>query len=263
MIYVLTLAFNLPSETLEATRYLYELNRDVKFVHLICDLGFPLEYGADVPDDIEASKDRNSVKLKQIAELYGSEYVKFENIGVSANWNQVLEYIKTTHGFTKDDALISCEPDERPVHHGWIQAIYDVLSNKKIAAAGLIMPDQKPIVDKNHNCVKSIIKNRHVYLVNGTMSVAQIGFSGKYLLANNGVPTPENHAIYGYLESAFSKSLHKHGLGWALLKDFEVLHTETSTLYREWKTDITSGEYKADRQIQFSQWLEIQKTKSQ
>lgn len=256
-----TLSFNLPSETEEATRSLYELNPENNFKHVIVDLGFPLEYGADIPENIEEAKFRNSIKLMKIAKQYGSDYLKLPNIGVSQNWNQVLNHIKYTYGFTEKDCLISCEPDERPLTHNWVEAISDALKNKRMAAAGLIMPDQKEYIQKNMgNITKAEINGRKVFIVNGTLSVCQVGFSGKYLMANDGVPVPEGHAVYGYLESAFAKSLRKLNMGWCLLEDFECLHTECSTLYRSWKNSVTSGEFTGLKQISFEQWILLQKS---
>jgi len=258
MIYVHSLSFNLPSETEEATRLLYELNPDGNFRHIIVDLGFPLEFGADIPQDIEKAKERNSEKLKTIAKCYGSEYVKFPNIGVSQNWNQVMKHVNLKDG----DVLICADPDERPLNKGWVNAIADVLTHPKMAACALVMPDQKPFLEKNPNAVtKSVIKGHNVFLINGTLSMAQVGFSGDYLIKNGGVPVPDGWGIYGYIENAFAKSLHKFGLGWAILSDYYCTHTECSTLYRAWKDDITSGEFTGLRQIPFEQWLKLQQCK--
>lgn len=255
MIFVHTLSFNLTSETEEATRLLYELNPDKNFRHVIVDLGFPLEYGADIPEDIAEAKKRNSNKLKDICAHYGSEYFKALNVGVSQNWNQVMNHV----GITKNDVLICCDPDERPKTKGWVQAIADVLTNKKMAACALVMPDQKEwLVKHPTSATLMTIKGHDVFAINGTLSMAQVGFSGKFLIENGGVPVPEGHAIYGYIESAFSKALRNTGMGWCILSDYYVEHTECSTLYRAWKTDITSGKYTGNAQVDFEDWLRLQ-----
>lgn len=253
MIYVHTLSFNLPSETAEATRLLYELNPDNNFKHLIVDLGFPLEYGADIPSNIEEAKFNNSIKLMKIAKEFGSDYIKVENIGVSQNWNQIIEHLQ----ITEDDVLICADPDERPSNSGWVKAIADVLTNSpKIAACALVMPEQREWINAIPSvATKARIHGHEVFLINGTLSMAQVGFSGRYLV-KNGIPIPEGYGIYGHIEGAFTKSLRNTGMGWAILQNYYCEHTECSTLYREWKTQITSGDYKAEKQISFESWLE-------
>lgn len=258
MIYVHTLAFNLPSEVEDATQSLYELNTGFK--HLIADLGFPLEYGGDLPEDIDKVKKVNSKKLQDIASKYGSEYVNLPNIGVSQNWNQVKEYF----GITDKDILICADPDERPFNKGWVNAIYTVLSNFNLAACALVMPDQKKWLENNHGkTVKVEIGGKNVFLINGTLSMAQVGFSGKFLNMIGGVPVPESYSIYGHIESALNNKMKERGYGWGILQDYEVIHTECSTLYREWKTDILSGNFIAEKQIGFESWLELKINKPQ
>ncbi len=95
MIYVYTLGFNLVSEVQKATERLYAQNEH-NFKHLIVDLGFPLTEGDVIPENIEEAKNDNSNALKFLANRFGSQYVKFENIGVSQNTTQVINYLKPT-----------------------------------------------------------------------------------------------------------------------------------------------------------------------
>lgn len=259
MNYIHSLSFNLPSETEEATRLLYELNPSGNFKHLIVDLGFPLEYGADYPTDIDAAKKANTEKLKRIAKEYGSEYVRFANIGVSQNWTQVFAYLKEKYNFGKKDVLTCCDPDERPSTKGWVDAIGEVLGGyPNMAACCLVMPEQLEWLRNNHaNYSKSEVRGHKIFVINGVLSMAQLGFSGRYLIENGGVPVPENWGIYGHIESAFVKSLRRLNMQWCILEDYLVTHTECSTVYRAWKTDITSGEYIGDKQVSFELWLRI------
>lgn len=255
MIYTHCLGFNLPNEVEESTMLLYRLNPDIEFKHVIVDLGFPLEYGADVPQDIEKAKDRNSAKLFRIASKFGSDYFKAENIGVSQNWNQVIAHI----GLKDEDILICADPDERPQTKGWVKAIADVLqADKRIAACALVMPEQKQILDANPAAYDRVtIANHHVYKMKNLVAMAQVGFSGHFLNKAGGVPVPKGWGVYGHLESALNEKFRSLGYGWCILRDYSVVHTECSTLYREYKTDVTSGKHVGEGQIHFDTWLKL------
>jgi hypothetical protein len=129
MNYLHTLCWNLVSEVEKAVKLLYELNDPKDFKHVIVDLGFPLE-SDEIPLDIKKSKRNNTKRLRELAERYGSMYMKTQNEGVSQNWTQVYN----TLGIKDNDCLICADPDEHPLNEGWVKAIGDVLkSDEKYA----------------------------------------------------------------------------------------------------------------------------------
>jgi hypothetical protein len=246
-----TLAFNLPSEVRIATKQLYEKNKDCEFVHIIVDLGFPLEMGADVPVDIDQAKRNNTEQLKAIAAKYGSTYIQFKNEGVSQNWTSVMRAIS----LEDDDVLICADPDERPMENGWVKAVATVLrSEHKIAWCSLSMPYArvKDSMDAgNYNLVN--IGGYETYIMKGQFNWPQGGFNGAFLNKIGGIPVPKGASIYGWLEHACFPLMAQHGYAWAIVRDYEVDHTECSPLYREWKTEVTSMVHKG--QMQFEDWL--------
>jgi len=247
-IIVHTLGFNLPSEVNIATKSLYEKNKDCEFTHVILDLGFPLEMGADVPEDIEQAKRNNSEALKRIANKYGSVYLQAKNEGVSQNWTTVMRLME----LKDDDKLICCDPDERPKQSGWVKALATVLDSKhKIAWCSLSMP-YAPVMDPS-TYYEVDIDGYATYIMKGQLNWPQGGFNGAFLNKIGGIPVPTGAAIYGWIEHACFPLMKQHGYDWAVVKDFMVDHTECSPLYREWKTYVTSNVHLG--QMQFEEWL--------
>lgn len=260
MNYVHTLSFNLVTETEKAVRLLYELNDKKDFKHVIVDLDFPIEED-EVPKNFSNCKKRNTNRLKKMALEYGSDYVKFENKGVSDNWTQVFDYFNVT----ENDILICADPDEHPKDRFWIRAIEKVIKGDPTYGwVSLVMPEHFNVLNKNNTVEKTINKER-VWDVLGVINWAQGGFNGKFLKEINGIPGLETHPIYGNIEAA-SLIVMKHlGYKWCILPDYIVEHTDfevnsegSSSLLREWKNFII---YNIDRfgQISFEQYLNYKK----
>lgn len=249
--YVHTLSYNLVSETEKATKSLYELNSD--FHHIIVDLGFPLEKGNFIPDNIKKAKNRNSARLKALARKYGSEYVKLRNVGVSQNWTAIYEYLK----MNPNDILIGADPDERPQQKNWVSAMAAILRSKKgIGMVSLTMPGQTAIPQKtiNVNSITGINPKNN-------LSWALIGFRGDFLNKMQGVPVPHWADRYGWIEGAVNQYFGWSGFNMAFLPDYTVIHTDyecgdegTSRLLREWKNLIVF-EIKKYGQISFDDFL--------
>jgi hypothetical protein len=248
--YVHTLAYNLPSETEKAVNLLYSQNENFK--HYIVDLGFPI--ASDKLIDIEKAKKINTSKLKGIAQKYGSEYVKFENIGVSQNWDQVFKYLK----LKDEDVLIGADPDEHPQNEGWVNAMGDVLRSGP-GLVSLMMLDHVNILKKYKP--KNI--DGHRCLVNpGQVNWALIGLSGWFLNQMGTVPHPPNAKRYGWIEWAIRQEMNKYKVDWACLMDFKVRHTDfelddpgTSEVLREWK-NLIIFQIKKYGQISLEEYIE-------
>ncbi len=235
--FVHTLAYNVVEETEKATKSLYEKNND--FHHIIVDLGFPLEKGGVIPKDIKIAKSNNSKRLKALAEKYGSEYIKIENVGVSQNWTAVYKHLKMRDG----DVLIGADPDERPQQNNWVEAMGEVLrSDHKIGMVSLTMPQQRkklPSVNVNIDGIKGI-------MLGGGGQWALIGFSKPFIEAMGGcIPHPKGAEKYGWIENEVSKHFIPSGYNLCFLPDFTVIHTDYeidptvgSKLLREWKNLI-------------------------
>lgn len=249
-----SLSFNLVSETEKAVKSLYELNDKKDFRHIVIDLSFPLEVD-EVPIDIKASIKRNSERLMEMANRYGSLYVKMQNKGVSQNWTNVYRSIE----MYDEDSLICVDPDERPMNEGWINAIGNVLrGGNKYAWVSLTMPEHIQILNKS-NTIEKNIWGYKVLEVIGNLNWAQGGFSGKFLNETKGIPYLDTHPIYGHLESASMAMMNNLGYTWCMLPDYLVKHTDyekgsegSSRLLREWKNDIIFGN---KGQITFEEWL--------
>lgn len=258
MINAFSLGYNLPSEVEIATVLLYQQNKDVEFKHLIVDLGFPLSSWDSVPEDIEKAKEKNSIKLKTIAEKYGSEYVKMDNIGVSQNWEQVRKYLNVGD----DDVMICVDPDERPKNDGWLKAINDALmqQEEKISVCCLIMDEQRPFLEKNPQYIerKWTFNDYNILLMKFSVNWAQCGISGKFLNLIGGMPEVPKAPIYGWIEVSFNKLMSDHGYKYCILNDYAVDHYPCPPIYGEWKVYITS-DVNNRPQISFEKFLILKK----
>ncbi len=255
MVKTFSLCYSLVSDIENIVRELYAKNKECEFSHLIIDLGYPLLHGSDIPEDIFSAQAANSIRLQAIADKYGSDYVKLENQGVSQNWTQAMNYLQVTD----EDVLIGVEPDEIPQQDGWLQAMADVLqANNDIVLCSLVAEGQYDWLQATKEVWKHRVVNGHnCAVVNGPTSMGLIGYTGKFLNEIKGVPVPEETSIYGSLEWASYGMVKKFGYAWAFLMDYGIVHTESSSLYRAYKTDVTTGNYKGAKQIKFPEWLEI------
>lgn len=261
MIYCFTLAYNLPSEVEKVIKLLYEMNIGSIFKHLIVDLGFPLVFGEVIPNDLEIAKEINSQKLKIIAQVNGSDYVKMTNIGVSQNWTQVYKYCN----ITSEDCLIGCDPDEHPQNKNWVKAMGEVLSREDIGLCSLMMTAHVPLIKDIPHSQGTVKGNRIYWFPNGSLNWALIGLSGRFFNAIGAIPYPENAPRYGWIEGALMPEFEKHKMDWCVLPDYLVRHTDyelgdpgTSILLRLWKNDII---FKINEigQPSFDEWLETKR----
>lgn len=252
MIYTMTLGYNLPSEIAEKLYLLRQQNKG-DYQHFVIDLSFPLRYGSDVPKDIEDAKTQNIIDLLRYSEYYECKYLSIPNVGVSQNWSRVYEELKVG----ANDVLIGIEPDEKPLNKGYVQAMADVLlSDRKIALVSLLMKEQEQYLKDNpQSFTEENIAGHRCYVVHGTMSMAMIGFSGRFLNEIGGIPVPDGTSIYGNIESASYNEIKEHGYEWCFLADYYVEHQENVPLYREYKTAVTSGAYAGNKQIDLEAWL--------
>ena len=259
--YCFTLCYNLPSEVEKATKLLYDLNDRKDFTHIIVDLGFPLEFGDQIPDDITLAKRKNSIKLKHLAYEYGSEYMQVPNIGVSQNWSSVYKALNMDNS----DILAGADPDEHPTHNNWVRAMGNVLrSTDKIALASLVMDVQVKDIQgmtKKHK----VINGESTYWILGITNWALIGLSGEFLNLIGEIPHPEEAIRYGWIESSLYKLIVLNDYKWVFLPDYQVHHTDfelgdpgTSSLLREWKNDIIFR-IKETGQPDFCDWLRNKK----
>ncbi|MDD4970787.1 MAG: hypothetical protein PHT07_15275 [Paludibacter sp.] len=262
--YVHSLAFNLSTEVEKATKLLYELNDKKDFTHIIVDLGFPLETGDVIPEDLDVAKARNSDRLKHIAFKYGSQYVSKKNEGVSQNWTSVYKYLN----MDDSDILAGADPDEHPIHKNWVRAMGNVIrSTDRIALASLIMDTQVPLM-KNFQIRKKVINGENVYWLEGLINWALIGLSGEFLNLIGAIPYPAIAPKYGWIETELYPLIVKNNYKWIFLPDYQVHHTDfelgdpgTSSLLREWKNQIVY-KVKETGQPDFCDWLNAKKVEN-
>lgn len=257
MNYCFTLGYNLVEEIAKTTKLLYDLNERDTFKHLIVDLGFPLERGDEIPDDITGVKVRNSERLKALADEYGSDYIKMKNIGVSQNWTQVYKYLSPG----PDDILIGTDPDEHPMRKGWVKAMGEVMREGNYALCSLMMTDHVPIIQQFPYKEKTVAGHRIYLLPKGTLNWALIGIKGSFLDQIGAVPYPKEAPIYGWIEGMLNPLIEQHGQRWCVLADYLVKHTDydngdigTSPLLRAWKNQLVF-EVRTKSQVTFDQYL--------
>jgi hypothetical protein len=254
MNYVHTLCWNLPSIVDKAIKSLYDLNNKKDFKHIIVDLGFPL-IEDKIPEDIEKNKAEGSEILKEMANRYGSKYLKIKNVGVSQNWDAVRKYLKVKDG----DILCCQDPDEIAQTPNWIKAVGDVMrTSGKYGWISLTMPEHLPILNPI-NTREYIINRIRVWEVIGSLNWAQGGFYGKFLNDYGKVEYMNEMPIYGGIEQASLYAMKQTGYTWAMLPDYIVNHEDYekgspghSKLLRQWKNHII---FETKTQITFEQWL--------
>lgn len=253
--YCFTLAYNLVTEVEKTTNLLYDQNRSSDFKHLIVDLGFPLVNGHDIADNFDEAKRINSQALAGIAEVYGSQYVKMENIGVSQNWTQVFRYINPGD----DDVLIGCDPDEHPTDEGWVKAMGEVLRFGNTGLSSLINLDQvKPL--STMEVRRSVIKGHRVtYPPDFSCAWALIGMRGSFIKAMGEIPVPEKASKYGWIEQATYPKFKELGFSWCFLSDYFARHTvwDGNSVFQDWKFYVIQNTIGG--QISFEEYLTMKR----
>lgn len=232
--YCFTLAYNLVSETEKAVHLLYEQNDKSDFEHIIIDLGFPLEVPDIIPVDIYKSKENNTKALKELSYKYGSTYIKMDNEGVTKNWTKMYQHFKPDDS----DMLIAVDPDERPLHKGWVKRMGEICrADKTISMCSLTITVQ---ADKMNEflCEKKTIAEGDVYVMNGFLNWALIGISGRFLNKTSGLYPAKGYPIYGFMESELYSNMVKYEMPWCMLPDHQVEHTYSSQLLCDWKSHI-------------------------
>lgn len=256
MIYVVSLAYNLISETQKACERLYAQN-EYNFIHLICDLGFPLREGNVIPDSIKEAQQDNSNALKFLAARFNAKYVKFNNMGCSQNWNQVINYLQPKD----EDVLVSCESDEIQNEDGWVNAQANVITGG-LAYCAPRLTEHKEVLENNPHVKLETIGGEEVYVISGNLNYGNVSISMKFIDKMGGIATPSNMTIYGGLEAVLANQAKILGERWGLLKNYTTTHTDyekgtvgASKLLREWKNYSVFSE---KPQITFEQWLTSQ-----
>lgn len=267
--YVHTLAYNLPSEVEKTTKLIYEQNNPEDFKHIICDLGFPIIKGDEIPGNFSGARQVNTEKLKEICIKYGSTYLKMENIGVSQNWTQIINHCK----LKDDDVIIGADPDERTMDNGWINAMAKVLRSGKIGMVSLMMPEQVKEMPR-WSYQNFSIDGVWAIELNGGINWALIGFKGEFLKKMGDMPFPADKPKYGYIEHFVRIELNKYGYRLLFLPNHKVYHTDypkdegSSKLLREWKNFIIFGDIhqrsnpqmmKQYGQLEFTKFLDLRK----
>lgn len=247
-----TLAFNLVSEVTDAVRRLYEQNKKEDFTHTIVDCEFPLLSGDRIPDNIEEAKDKNSQSLQQLADYYGSDYVKIKNEGVSQNWSAMYDHYKPDDS----DVMTCVEPDEIPIESGWIKALGDVLrADVTMGYAAPTLIDHKELLKRTKYARLVQISGHNIYIMSGNVNYGLLAISGRLLNKMGSLAPHHATPIYGNIESVLLAALKKYSMRWGILKDYCQIHTNVPKLYRAWKDAQIFGADK-NKQIPFEQWLE-------
>lgn len=224
--------------------------------HYVVDLGFPLR--GDGCNVIDENKLNNSHELLVDCSAMGFNYMKpARNRGCSPNWDFVFR--ETECGL--DDVLCGIEPDEIALNTGWVQAMADVIrADRQMALVSLNTDGHNGLIEAGKLAGhKTNIGGHNVLVVNGLCSWAMIGFNGRFLHRMGGIPTPKGADIYGHIESGCYQHILDGGYRWCILLDYFCQHTDDIPLYRSWKTDVTSGKYTSKEQIQFDEWLRVEK----
>lgn len=231
-----TLAYNLPEEVEKVTKLLYKQNDPDTFFHLIVDLGFPLARPDEIPDCFEDAREINTRKLLDIAEDYGSDYVKLPNIGVSQNWTQVIRYLRPED----DDVFIGVDPDEHPLHDNWVKAMGDMARHKGTGLVSLISPDQIPGLSLYKARLETALGYNVAYPPDNTFCWGLIGIRGKMFKAIGEIPYPDKARRYGWIETALAPKIRKSGYTWCFIYDYHFNHTvwEGKSVLQDWKFHI-------------------------
>lgn len=249
-----TLCFNLVSEVEKAVIDLYAKNDKEGFHHIIVDLGYPLEEGDKIPEDIDVAKERNSMKLRDLAQSVGSEYLQLPNVGVSQNWTAVARHVDLKEG----DVMVCADPDERVETNGWVKALADVIREQpSYGWVSLVMPEHMKILNGG-NTREFNYGGHRVWELIGNMNWAQGALSGRLFEKLGEVPFLVNFPVYGHIEAALLEKMPKFGFRWCMLPDYIVRHTDDVPLYRAWKDQIIFR-INEHGQLSFEKWLEMKR----
>ncbi|HNY52926.1 MAG TPA: hypothetical protein PK727_04720 [Bacteroidales bacterium] len=255
-----TLAYNLPGEVLKTTKLLYEQNARSDFEHIIIDLGFPMEDIDVIPRDFDEAKRRNSARLKEICNRFGSAYARRENIGVSQNWTQAYNMVAPLDDW---DVLIGTDPDEHPLNPGWVKAMCDTMRIQELDIVALSVPGQNEYIEGKLKCNAKMAGTTRVYVPDDPVNWALIGISGRLLKNMGYVPFPSAARRYGWIEGALLSAMDHFEMRWGVLPDYSCNHTiwhmgDPIPLFQQWKYYIVNNVGK-QAQISFEEFLEMKK----
>lgn len=249
-----TLGYNVAELNREATESLYRLNPSKNFTHILADLSYPLG-----PTRLQWEDKRNAVEDNlyeniRTAKDFGSEFVRLPNRGVSGNWTSIANLYDVRRG----DVIIGADPDERPVHEGWVDAMAEVMRHDtKIAIVSLMLPELLALEGfyENYIFAERMINGVRVWYGKSMCQWALIGISGSFVEAcGNRIPHPDVAPIYGWIETACDAFMSKFGMTWVMLPDYHVGHIASSPLAQEWK-NFNVGPGLDSGQITLEQWL--------
>ncbi len=251
-----TICYAPPEEVERAVGSLYELNDKADFIHCIIDREFPLLHHHKIPDNIPKQKKENTEFLKELANKYGSKYLKFVGEGVSQSW----AFVAKAMNVDIEDVIVSCDPDEVCINKGWVRALTIPLRSKfKFGATALVMKDQLPTLNAI-NSKEINVEGIRLIQVEGDAMWATCAISGDVYKTIGGIPYPEQWNIYGGLESAINNMMKPHGFKWGFTADYFVEHPEWDFTHylRQWKHFVLSQN--AKEQMKFEEFLEHRKS---
>ena len=253
MIKTFTLGYNLPSTISDR---LEDMGR-YSIGHAVIDLGFPILSDEEPIGSIPMNRYFGSEKTLHACYLYSAKYINVPNKGVSQNWSTAFRELQVG----LDEVLVGIEPDEVCDNYDWIPKVSQIMESDKTMAVISLNTDghQKMIESGQLKHTVEYIAGHKVYVIHGLSNWAMIAVSGRFLHRCEGMPVPKGHSVYGHIESACYPHIKDGGYRWCILADHFCQHIETSKLYREYKTDVTSGEFTERKQITFDKWLELKK----
>ena len=256
-----TLAYNLPGEVLKTTKLLYDQNARGDFEHYIIDLGFPMEDIDVIPRNFDEAKRRNSARLKEICNRFGSSYARRDNVGVSQNWTQAYNMVAPLEDW---DILIGTDPDEHTLNPGWVKAMCDVMRTEKLDVVSLSVLGQNEYIEKELKCQAKMVPGAaRVYIPDKPVNWALIGISGRLFKRMGYIPFPSVAQRYGWIEGCLMASLNRYDFRWGVLPDYTCNHTiwhmeEPIPIFQQWKYYIVNNVGKQP-QISFEEFLEMRK----
>jgi hypothetical protein len=244
MVKTFTLGYNTPQSLHDRFLQMGEYAKG----HTLFDLGFPL-----IDEATNNIYNLGATLNISNCNKYGVEYYKIPNKGVSQNWTSAFTELRVG----MKDVLVGVEPDEVTDDYSWIPKMGQIIeADPKMAVVSLNTSGHQTMIDKGQlsHTVETIAGHK-VYIINGLSNWAMIGVNGAFLHRFEGMPVPSGHSIYGHIESACYPLMQLGRYRWCILADHYCMHIETSKLYRQYKTDVTSGDYVGKNQIPFDKWL--------
>lgn len=224
--------------------------------HTVIDLCFPIANDNRVLSIKETIKSSSKFLLDECSEVKAN-YMRVPNKGVSQNWSTAFRELQVG----LDDVLVGIEPDEVCDNYDWIPKVGQIMeADKTMAVISLNTDGHQSMIDSAQlKHTVEYIAGYKVYVIHGLSNWAMIAVSGRFLHRCEGMPVPKGYSVYGHIESACYPHIKDGGYRWCILADHFCQHIETSKLYREYKTDVTSGEFTERKQITFDKWLELKK----